>query len=227
MELHGITLIAKTQTEYDNPKHTLQTERNIRFDRISYLYYSSKFIYDERMERHADSSLFTSLTNRQYPFSYTPVALPAFGSFTSTTTNLLCLMNSSQLKHSPNIAIWCIRLILQCHDKAIVITKRHPKYSIAFFDIFSEIRCIKRSTCQLAWSATCSPLFLPKMYCSKSCSHMWSQIPLWPLQPVCNLRRQNVGFPVNHSNSWHKTLPWRGSWCVHIWVEWLVWPDRR
>lgn len=88
MELHGITLVAKTQTEYDNPKHTLQTESNIRFDSINYLYYSSKFIYDERMERHADSTLFTSLTNKEYPCYYTPVALHAFGSVTSTTTLL-------------------------------------------------------------------------------------------------------------------------------------------
>lgn len=78
MELNEMTLDARTQTECEDSCQSPQTEIDTRSGSISYLYYSSKFIYDERMERHADISIITSLTDGRYTFYYSPIVLPVY-----------------------------------------------------------------------------------------------------------------------------------------------------
>lgn len=79
MELGTLTFDAGSRQEKDddsdeNPGLEIRT----RSGRINYLYYSTKFAYDERMGQCTDITVFPCISDRRYCFYYSSVKLPVF-----------------------------------------------------------------------------------------------------------------------------------------------------
>lgn len=79
MEMGTLTFDAGSRQEKDDDSDENQgLEIRTRSGRINYLYYSTKFAYDERMEQCTDITVFPCISDRWYCFYYSSVKLPVF-----------------------------------------------------------------------------------------------------------------------------------------------------
>lgn len=80
MELGNLSLDSRTHKKKEgsdsgeNPSVDVETRAN----HIEYIYYSTKFAYDERMEENAEILLIPRLSNERYIFGYEATVLPLY-----------------------------------------------------------------------------------------------------------------------------------------------------
>ncbi len=78
MELNEISLDSESGIDRKDYSDERSVDVETRSRRISYLYYSSKFKYDPRMEKNATIEIFPILRNKQYTFYYSQQTLPIY-----------------------------------------------------------------------------------------------------------------------------------------------------